>query len=150
MADIQAELKQRILILDGAMGTMIQRHKFVESDYRAERFKNHPIDLKNNNEALMLVRPDVIEQIHRDYLEAGADIIETNTFNANKVSMGDFGMEDLVVEMNVVAAQIARRAADAFSTPAKPRFVAGALGPQTRSATVMIDPGPPGAAQRNL
>ena len=90
MTDIREELKKRILVLDGAMGTMIQRHKFQEADYRAERFKDHPIDLKNNNEALMLVRPDVIEDIHRQYLEAGADIIETNTFNANAVSMIDF------------------------------------------------------------
>ena len=139
MADIKDILKQRILILDGAMGTMIQRHKFEESDYRGERFQKHPFDLKNNNEALMLVRPDVIEDIHRAYLAAGADILETNTFNACSISMADFGMEDLVVEMNIVAAQIARRAADAFSTPEKPRFVAGALGPQTRSATVMVD-----------
>ena len=143
MADIRTLLKERILILDGAMGTMIQRYKFEEPDYRAERFKDHPIDLKNNNEALMLVRPDVIEDIHRAYLEAGADIIETNTFNANRVSMVDFGMEDLAVEMNLTAAQIARRAADAYSTPDKPRFVAGALGPQTRSATVMVDPDHP-------
>jgi len=143
MADIRTLLGERILILDGAMGTMIQRHKFEEPDYRAKRFQDHLIDLKNNNEALMLVRPDVIEDIHREYLDAGADIIETNTFNANKVSMVDFGMEDLVVEMNLTAAQIARRAADAFSTPDKPRFVAGALGPQTRSATVMVDPNHP-------
>ena len=143
MADIRTLLEERILILDGAMGTMIQRHNFEELDYRAERFKDHPIDLKNNNEALMLVRPDVIEDIHRAYLEAGADIIETNTFNANRVSMVDFGMEDLSVEMNLTAARLARRAADAYSTPDKPRFVAGALGPQTRSATVMVDPDHP-------
>ena len=139
MADIQQLLQERILILDGAMGTMIQRHKFEEADYRGERFLDHPLDLKNNNEALMLVRPDVIEDIHRAYLAAGADIIETNTFNACSVSMADFGMEDLVVEMNRTAALLARRAADAYSTPDKPRFVAGALGPQTRSATVMVD-----------
>ena len=139
MADIKQLLKGRILILDGAMGTMIQRYKFEERDYRGERFANHPLDLKNNNEALMLVRPDVIEDIHRAYLAAGADIIETNTFNACSISMADFGMEGLVVEMNRTAALIARRAADAHSTPDKPRFVAGALGPQTRSATVMVD-----------
>ncbi len=139
MADIEQLLKERILILDGAMGTMIQRHKFEEPDYRGERFLNHPLDLKNNNEALMLVRPDVIEDIHRAYLAAGADIIETNTFNACSISMADFGMEDLVVEMNHTAARLARSAADAYSTPEKPRFVAGALGPQTRSATVMVD-----------
>jgi len=148
MADIKQLLKERILILDGAMGTMIQRHKFEESDYRGERFLNHPLDLKNNNEALMLVRPDVIEDIHRAYLAAGADIIETNTFNACSISMADFGMEDLVVEMNHAAAQIARRAADAYSTPDKPRFVAGALGPQTRSATVMVDSNHP--EKRNI
>ena len=139
MADIEQLLKERILILDGAMGTMIQRHKFEEPDYRGERFQSHPLDLKNNNEALMLVRPEVIEDIHRAYLAAGADIIETNTFNACSISMADFGMEDLVVEMNHTAARLARSAADAYSTPDKPRFVAGALGPQTRSATVMVD-----------
>ncbi len=139
MDDIRQLLRERILILDGAMGTMVQRHKFEEADYRGDRFRDFPIDLKNNNEALMLVRPDVIEDIHRAYLEAGADIIETNTFNATSVSMADFGMEDLVVEINVTAARLARRAADAFSTQDKPRFVAGALGPQTRSASVVID-----------
>lgn len=139
MADIRKLLKERILILDGAMGTMIQRHHFEEADYRGERFLDFPADLKNNNEALMLVRPDVIKDIHREYLAAGADIIETNTFNAMRVSMADFGMEDLVVEMNVTAARLAREAADEYSTPDKPRFVAGALGPQTRSATVIID-----------
>ena len=139
MADIEQLLKERILILDGAMGTMIQRFKFEEQDYRGERFQSHPLDLKNNNEALMLVRPDVIEDIHRAYLAAGADIIETNTFNACSVSMADFGMEDLVVEMNLTAARLAKNAAAAYSTPDKPRFVAGALGPQTRSATVMVD-----------
>ena len=139
MADIEQLLKERILILDGAMGTMIQRFKFEEQDYRGKRFQSHPLDLKNNNEALMLVRPDVIEDIHRAYLAAGADIIETNTFNACSVSMADFGMEDLVVEMNLTAARLAKNAAAAYSTPDKPRFVAGALGPQTRSATVMVD-----------
>ena len=145
MADIRALLGERILILDGAMGTMIQRHNFEEADYRAERFKDHPIDLKNNNEALMLVRPDVIEDIHRAYLEAGADIIETNTFNANRVSMVDFGMEDLSVEMNLMAARLARSAADAYSTPDKPRFVAGALGPTPRTASISPDVNDPGA-----
>ncbi len=140
-------LEERILILDGAMGTMIQRHKFEEPDYRAERFQDHPIDLKNNNEALMLVRPDVIEDIHRAYLDAGADIIETNTFNANRVSMADFGMEDLVVEMNLTAARSPAAPPMPYSTPDKPRFVAGAL----RAADAQRDgdggPGPPGAAQ---
>ena len=150
MYDIREELKKRILIIDGAMGTMIQRHRFQESDYRGERFKDHPVDLKNNNEALMLVRPDVIQSIHEAYLDAGADIIETNTFNANAVSMIDFDMVDLVREMNVTAAQIARRAVDACLArdPSKPRFVAGALGPFSRSASVVVDPDRP--AYRNI
>ncbi len=137
--DIREHLKKKILILDGAMGTMIQLHKLVEADYRGDRFKDHFSDLKNNNEALMLVRPDVIEEIHRKYLEAGADIIETNTFNANSISMADFGLESIVREMNIEAARIARRACSAYSTEEKPRFVAGALGPCTRSASVVVD-----------
>lgn len=137
-------LDKRILIIDGAMGTMIQRHKFEERDYRGERFSAHPIDLKNNNESLMLVRPDVIQEIHSLYLDAGADIIETNTFNANSISMADFGMEDLVYEMNVTAAQIARRAADLASTPERPRFVVGALGPMTRALSLAVDVNDPG------
>src|SRR5580700_7123189 len=150
MNDIRELLKERILVIDGAMGTMIQRHNFQEADYRAQRFKEHPIDLKNNNEALMLVRPDVIEAIHRQYLEAGADIIETNTLNANAVSMVDFGMEDLVREMNIEAVKIARRAIDAVMAkdPSKPRFIAGGLGPCTRSLTVAVDTNRP--AYRNV
>jgi 5-methyltetrahydrofolate--homocysteine methyltransferase len=148
--DIRRHLGERILIIDGAMGTMIQRYGFQEADYRGERFKDFPHDLKNNNEALMLVRPDVIEAIHGEYLDAGADIIETNTFNATTISMADFGMEDLAYEMNVTAAQIARRAVDKAMErdPSRPRWVAGALGPQTRSATVIIDPERP--ALRNV
>jgi 5-methyltetrahydrofolate--homocysteine methyltransferase len=143
--DIRELLEQRILMIDGAMGTMIQRHKFDEAAYRGDRFKDHPSDLKNNNEALMLVKPEVIEEIHWQYLEAGADIIETNTFNATTISMADFGMEHLAREMNITAAQIARRAVDRMleRDPSRPRFVAGALGPQTRSATVMVDPQQP-------
>lgn len=139
--DIGTLLRERILILDGAMGTMIQRHQFVESDYRSDRFMDHSCDLKNNNEALMLVRPDIIEAIHDEYLLAGADIIETNTFNANAVSMADYGMTDLVSEMNGVAVQIARRSvAKAMQRePGRPRYVAGALGPMTRSASVVVD-----------
>jgi 5-methyltetrahydrofolate--homocysteine methyltransferase len=141
MHDIQELLNKRILIIDGAMGTMIQRHRFQESDYRGIRFSGHHVDLKNNNEALMLVRPDVIEAIHTEYLEAGADIIETNTFNANSISMADFDMVPLVYEMNFTAAQIARRAVDAFSqrNPSRPRFVAGALGPLTRMTSLSPD-----------
>jgi 5-methyltetrahydrofolate--homocysteine methyltransferase len=141
MADIREHLQRRILVLDGSMGVLLQRYLLQEADYRGDRFRDHPTDLKNNNEALMLVRPDLIEAIHAAYLDAGADIIETNTFNANAVSMVEFGMADLVREMNVTAAQIARRAADAAmaKNPSRPRWVAGALGPQTRSATVIVD-----------
>ncbi len=148
--DIRELLQERILILDGAMGTVVQRHKFQEADYRGERFVSHPIDLKNNNEALMLVRPDVIEDIHVAYLEAGADIIETNTFNANAVSMADFGMVDLVREMNLTAAQLARNAVEKVlaSDPSRTMFVAGGLGPQTRSLSVIIDPERP--AERGI
>lgn len=149
-ADIRDHLKQRILVIDGAMGTMIQRFNPQEADFRGERFANHATDLKNNNEALMLVRPDIIEQIHTQYLESGADIIETNTFNANSISADDFGMRHLVREFNIVAAQIARRCADRATqaNPDKPRWVAGALGPCTRSATVIVDPDNP--AVRNV
>ena len=148
--DIRELLQKRILILDGAMGTMVQRHKFVEADYRGTRFADHPIDLKNNNEALMLVRPDVIEGVHLEYLEAGADIIETNTFNAHAVSMGDFDMVPLAREMNLVAAEIARNAVNKIMAKdsSRPRFVAGALGPQTRSATTIINADRP--AERNV
>jgi len=134
-------LQQRILLLDGAMGTMIQRHHFDEEDYRGERFKDHPRDLKNCNEALMLVRPEVIEGIHTAFLDAGADIIETNTFNANAVSMSEYGLEAWVHEMNVTAVHIARRAVEKAlaKDPSRPRFVAGSIGPCTRSASVVID-----------
>jgi 5-methyltetrahydrofolate--homocysteine methyltransferase len=139
--DIRELLAQRILVLDGAMGTMVQRHNFVEADYRGERFANHHRDLKNNNEALMLVRPDVIEAIHLEYLEAGADIIETNTFNATSISQDDFALAPLAYEMNVRAAQIARNAVQKVMEcdPTRPRYVAGALGPMTRSASVVVD-----------
>ena len=140
--DIRDALKERILVIDGAMGTMIQQYGLVEADYRGERFHDHITDLKNNNEALMLVRPDIIEAVHTAYLEAGADIVETNTFNATRISLADFGMEDLAHEMNVTAAQIARRAVEkvvAADPLRKPRWVAGALGPQTRSASVIVD-----------
>ncbi len=138
-------LQQRILIIDGAMGTMIQRHKLGEADYRGERFKNHSIDLKNNNEALMLVRPDIIKDIHSQYIAAGADIIETNTFSANSVSMADFEMEDLVYEMNVTAAQLAKQAVDeAVGSSNRRRFVAGALGPMNRALSIGVDVNDPG------
>jgi len=133
-------LKQRIVIIDGAMGTMVQRHKLQEKDYRGERFANHPVDLKNNNEALNFVRPEIIENIHRAYFDAGADIIETNTFNANSISMADYKMEHFVREFNEAAVKVARNAVNYAmkKDPTRPRFIAGALGPTTRSASVVI------------
>jgi 5-methyltetrahydrofolate--homocysteine methyltransferase len=150
MNDIYTLLQQRILVIDGAMGTMVQRYKLDEHDYRGERFQQHPIDLKNSNEALMMVRPDIIEAIHTQYLEAGADIIETNTFNANAVSLADYGLVDLSREMNLEAARIARRAVEKVTAadPSRQCFIAGALGPQTRSLTVVADSDNPAA--RNI
>ncbi len=139
-------LARRILILDGAMGTMIQSYKLEEADYRGERFADWDSDLKGNNDLLALTRPDVIRAIHEAYLEAGADILETNTFNANRVSMADYRMEALSGEINLAAARLAREAADAFTTktPDKPRFVAGVLGPTNRTASLSPDVNDPG------
>jgi len=135
---IEEILANRILILDGAMGTMIQRQKLTEADFRGERFKDAQTLLKGNNDLLSLTRPDVIGQIHREYLRAGADIIETNTFNANAISMQDYGMSHLVAEINLAAAKLAREAADEFTrlTPGKPRFVAGSVGPTNKTASM--------------
>ena len=141
-------LKQRIVILDGAMGTMIQRYKLTETDYRGERFASHHVDVKGNNELLLLTRPDVIREIHEQYLAAGADLIETNTFGATSVAQEDYDMAELAYEMNVVAAKIAREACDQYSTPDKPRFVAGAFGPTPRTASISPDVNDPGA--RNI
>jgi 5-methyltetrahydrofolate--homocysteine methyltransferase len=138
-------LAKRIVVLDGAMGTMIQRYKLGESDYRGERFKDHPKDLKGNNELLQFTRPDVIGEIHAQYLEAGADIVETNTFGATSVAQEDYGLAPLAREMNVAAARLARAACDRFSTPDKPRFVAGALGPTPRTASISPDVNDPAA-----
>jgi 5-methyltetrahydrofolate--homocysteine methyltransferase len=138
-------LKQRIAILDGAMGTMIQRLRLTEADYRGERFKDHPKDLKNNGELLSLTRPDMIRDIHEGYLAAGADIIETNTFGATRIAQDDYGLGDLAVEMNLASAKLAREAADKFSTPDKPRFVAGALGPTPKTASISPDVNDPAA-----
>jgi len=134
-------LEQRILILDGAMGTMIQKHKLTESQYRGERFKDWKGDIKGNNDLLSLTQPQIIKEIHQQYFQAGADIIETNTFNSNRISMADYKMESLVYELNVAAAKLAREAAEQFTkdTPSKPRFVAGALGPTTRTASISPD-----------
>jgi 5-methyltetrahydrofolate--homocysteine methyltransferase len=138
-------LSQRILILDGAMGTMIQRHKLDESQYRGGRFADWHRDLKGNNDLLTLTSPETIAGIHRAFLEAGADILETNTFNSTRVSQADYGMEDLVPELNREGARLARKVADEFSTPEKPRFVAGILGPTSRTASISPEVQDPGA-----
>jgi 5-methyltetrahydrofolate--homocysteine methyltransferase len=138
-------LKQRILVLDGAMGTMIQRYKLGEADFRAERLRDHAKDLKGNNDLLVLTRPDVIGEIHRQYLAAGADLIETNTFGANRVAQDDYGLGELSYEMNVAAARLARQCCDEFSTLEKPRFVAGAIGPTPRTASISPDVNDAGA-----
>lgn len=146
-----AELKlrelmaKRILVLDGAMGTMIQRYKLEEADYRSERFADHHQDVKGNNELLSLTQPHVIAEIHEQYLAGGADIIETNTFGATSIAQGDYKMPEVAYEMNLRSAQIARAACDKYSTPDKPRFVAGALGPQPKTASISPDVNDPGA-----
>src|SRR6476661_10759217 len=144
--DIRKELKKRILIIDGAMGTMIQRYKLSEADFRGERFKDHPCDVKGNNDLLNLTRPDVIRAIHAEYLDAGADIIETNTFSTQRISMADYQMEDLSYEMSYEGAKIAREIADEYTAknPDKPRFVAGAVGPTTKMASMSPDVNDPG------
>src|SRR5512140_1865771 len=132
-------LSKRIVVLDGAMGTMIQRYKLTEADFRGERFKDHPKDLKGNNDLLQLTRPDVIREIHEQYLAAGADLIETNTFGATSVAQEDYGLESMAREMNVAAARLAREACERFSSADKPRFVAGALGPTPKTASISPD-----------
>ncbi len=147
MTPISELLKERILIIDGAMGTMIQNHNLEEADYRGQRFANYATDLRGNNDLLSLTQPQIIEEIHCQYLEAGADIIETNTFNANKVSMADYGMENLVYELNIASAQLARRAVESLgesSTRNRPRFVAGAIGPTSRTLSMSRDVNDPG------
>ena len=142
---LQAILEQRIAILDGAMGTMIQRFKLSEADYRGERFKDFPKDVKGNNELLSLTRPDVIRDIHEGYLAAGADMIETNTFGATTIAQEDYNMADLAIEMNRASAALARAACDKFSTPDKPRYAVGALGPTPKTASISPDVNDPGA-----
>ena len=136
-ATLDEILKQRILLLDGAMGTMIQSYRFSEQDFRGARFKNHARDLQGNNDLLVLSRPHVIEEIHQAYLDAGADILETNTFNSTAISQADYGTEALVYELNREAARLAQRLTEKMSraTPDKPRFVAGILGPTRRPAS---------------
>ena len=139
---IQEIAKEQILLIDGAMGTMLQAYQLEEADFRGDRFKDHPSDLKGNNDLLSLSRPDVVEAIHTAYLEAGADLIETNTFNANAISQSDYGTEDVVYEINLESAKIARKSADKFSHD--PRFVCGALGPTNRTASLSPDVNDPG------
>ncbi len=143
---LQAAAAARILFLDGAMGTMIQRHKLGEAEYRGERFKDHASDLRGNNDLLALTQPDIIRAIHDAYFEAGSDIVETNSFNATSISLDDYGLGGLARELNVAAAQLAREAADRWSakTPDKPRFVAGAIGPTNRTASISPDVDNPG------
>jgi 5-methyltetrahydrofolate--homocysteine methyltransferase len=139
-------LKERILILDGAMGTMIQSYQLKETDFRGDRFNEHPVDLKGNNDLISITQPQIVEEIHKEYLEAGADIIKTNTFNANGISQLDYQMQDNIYEINLQAAQIARNQADTFTRndPQKPRFVAGSLGPGNRTASISPDVNRPG------
>ena len=146
IAALKREAKQRILILDGAMGTMIQRYKLDEAGYRGVRFKGFPRDLKGNNDLLVLTQPKIIREIHNAYLEAGADIVETNTFNSQSISQADYGLESIAHELNVAASKLAREAADAWTkkTPDKPRFVAGAIGPTNRTASISPDVNNPG------
>ncbi|MCA9797829.1 MAG: homocysteine S-methyltransferase family protein, partial [Candidatus Eremiobacteraeota bacterium] len=138
---------QRILIIDSAMGTMIQRHKLTEADYRGERFKDFSANLQGNNDLLSITQPEIIAEIHRANLEAGADIIETNTFNANAISQADYHLEHLAYELNLASARLAKTVAAEITaqTPDKPRFVAGALGPTNKTASLSPDVNDPGA-----
>ena len=147
-AELPRLLTQRIAILDGAMGTMIQRLRLTEAQYRGERFADFHRDVKGNNELLSLTRPDVIRDIHEGYLAAGADMVETNTFGATTIAQADYDMAELADEMNLASARLAREACDRFSTPDKPRFVVGALGPTPRTASISPDVNDPGA--RNI
>lgn len=144
--NIKDELNKRILIIDGAMGTMIQRYKLEEEDYRGDRFKDWHTDVKGNNDLLSITRPEIIQEIHELYLAAGADIIETNTFSSTTIAQADYDMQSLAYEMNVASAQCARKAADKFTAqnPAKPRFVAGAIGPLNKTLSLSPDVNNPG------
>ena len=144
MHQIQKIARDRILILDGAMGSMLQDYRLDEAGYRGGRFADWPHPLKGNNDLLNLSQPQIVEEIHSKYFAAGADMVETNTFNAQTVSMADYGMESLVRELNLAGARLARKAADAYSTPDKPRFVAGAIGPTNRTLSLSPDVNRPG------
>lgn len=141
MGNITEEIKKRILVLDGAMGTMLQRYKFSEEDYRGARFKDYPHSLKGNNDLLSLTQPQAIAEVHRKYFEAGADIVETNTFSSTSIGMADYHMEDLVYELNYESAKIAKKVADEFTktNPNQPRFVAGSIGPTNKTASLSPD-----------
>ncbi len=143
MTSIQELLQHRILIIDGAMGTMIQRYKLTEADYRGERFADWPTDIKGNNDLLCLTQPHIIKEIHKQYLDAGADIIETNTFNAQRVSLADYGMESLAYELNVAAAKLAKEATKLVGD-GEQRFVAGAIGPMNKTLSLSPDVNNPG------
>ncbi len=148
MTKVQLEeiLRQRIMIIDGAMGTMIQRHKLEENEYRGERFKDHPHSLKGNNDLLSITQPEIIKNIHKAYMAAGADIIETNTFNGTSISQADYHLEHMAYELNLVSAKIAKEAVDEYmkTDPGKPRLVAGALGPTNKTASLSPDVNDPG------
>ena len=146
MPNIQEAIKNRILVLDGAMGTMLQRHNFSEEDFRGERFKEFPYSLKGNNDLLSITQPEAIREVHKLYFEAGADIVETNTFSGTTIGMADYHLEDLVYELNFESAKIAREVADEFTAknPEKPRFVAGSIGPTNRTASMSPDVNDPG------
>lgn len=146
MKKIQEELRKRILILDGAMGTMLQKYKYTEADFRGERFKDWAHPLQGNNDLLSLTQPETIAEIHRQYFEAGADIVETNTFSSTTIAMADYRMEELVYELNYESARIAKQVADEFTArePHKPRFVAGSIGPTNKTASMSPDVNDPG------
>ena len=146
MKSLYDVIKERILVLDGAMGTMIQAYNLKEEDFRGERFKNYPTPLKGNNDLLSITQPKIISEIHKKYLDSGADILETNTFSSNSISMADYNMEDLVYELNFESAKIAKKLSNEYSIkdPSKPRFVAGSIGPTNKTASMSPDVSDPG------
>ena len=146
MKSLYDVIKERILVLDGAMGTMIQAYNLKEEDFRGERFKNYPTPLKGNNDLLSITQPKIISEIHKKYLDSGADILETNTFSSNSISMADYNMEDLVYELNFESAKIAKKLTDEYNikNPSKPRFVAGSIGPTNKTASMSPDVSDPG------
>lgn len=149
---LQDTLAQRIMVLDGAMGTMIQTYKLTEEDFRGSLFKDHSMPLKGNNDLLVLTQPKIIEDIHREFLEAGADIVETNTFSGTSIAQADYGLEDQVYALNKAAAEIAKKVAQEITQkdPSKPRYVAGAIGPTNRTASLSPDVNDPGMRNVSL